>query len=363
MPNNHVRLARRIPVPDAVPTVSVNPVTPPAPDRGLPLQLRVTAPLHGDAAAIVLLSHGGGSSHYLVSKDGYSPLVDFYASHGFAVIQPTHLSSPGGGLGLDTGAPGHPLFWRSRIDDFTLILDNLTAVEAQAPVRLDPTRIAVVGHSAGGNTAGVLLGARATDPAGGTALDLRDPRIGAGVPLASTGSAEGMTDTMRERYPELEADFSHLTTPTLVVHGDEDDNRVATTRGAKHHLGGIMGYSLAETDDEDPERPAVTQRATWAYLRSALHDGDPAWQQEVIQCGRGFGGASAAVAEGPAATSPAARSDREGRPGGPSAPNSAQGLRSGSRPRPLVPTGVARAARTGATRRRAGTSPLDVFSW
>lgn len=253
MTNNYVRLARRVPVPDAVPTVSVNPVTLPAPDRGLPLRLRVTAPLHGDAVAIVLLSHGGGSSHYLVSKDGYSPLVDFYASHGFAVIQPTHLSSPGGGLGLDTGAPGHPLFWRSRIDDFKLILDNLNAIEVQAPVvagRLDPTRIAVVGHSAGGNTASVLLGARATDPASGTMLDLRDPRISAGVLLASTGSAEGMTDTMRERYSELDADFSHLTTPTLVVHGDED-----------------------------PARLAVTQRTTWAYLRSALHDGDPAWQQ------------------------------------------------------------------------------------
>lgn len=303
MTNNYVRLARVIPVPDAVPTVSVNPVTLPAPDRGLPLELRVTAPLRGDALAIVLLSHGGGSSHYLRSKDGYSPLVDFYASHGFAVIQPTHLSSPDG-LGLARDAPGYPLFWRSRVDDFGLILDGLELIEAEAPVvagRLDPTRVAVVGHSAGGNTVSMLLGARATDPADGTVLDLRDPRVGAGVLLASTGSAEGMTDAMRERYPELETDFSHLTTRTLVVHGDADGNPVATTRGAdwhaepyhlapgadalltlpgaKHHLGGIMGYSLAETDDEDPDRLAVTQRMTWAYLRSALYDGDPAWQQ------------------------------------------------------------------------------------
>lgn len=293
-------MTNSIPVPQAVPTVSVNPVTLPAPDRGLPLELRVTAPLHGDALPIVLLSHGGGSSHHLKSKDGFAPLVDFYASHGFAVLQPTHLSSPSGGLGLDKEAPGYPLFWRSRIDDFRLILDNLNAIEAQAPVvagRLDPARIAAVGHSAGGNTVSVLLGARVSS----ARLDLRDPRISAGVLLASTGSAEGMTDTMRERFPELESDFSHLTTRTLVVYGDQDDNPVATTRGAdwhaepyhlspgadalltlpgaKHYLGGIMGYSLAETDDEDPERLAVTQRMTWAYLRSALHAGDPAWQQ------------------------------------------------------------------------------------
>ncbi len=293
-------MTNSIPVPQAVPTVSVNPVTLPAPDRGLPLELRVTAPLHGDALPIVLLSHGGGSSHHLKSKDGFAPLVDFYASHGFAVLQPTHLSSPSGGLGLDKEAPGYPLFWRSRIDDFRLILDNLNAIEAQAPVvagRLDPARIAAVGHSAGGNTVSVLLGARVSS----ARLDLRDPRISPGVLLASTGSAEGMTDTMRERFPELESDFSYLTTRTLVVYGDQDDNPVATTRGAdwhaepyhlspgtdalltlpgaKHYLGGIMGYSLAETDDEDPERLAVTQRMTWAYLRSALHAGDPAWQQ------------------------------------------------------------------------------------
>jgi predicted dienelactone hydrolase len=56
----------------------------------------VIAPLRGDALPIVLLSHGGGSLHYLKSKDGFAPLVDFYASHGFAVIQSTHLSSPFG---------------------------------------------------------------------------------------------------------------------------------------------------------------------------------------------------------------------------------------------------------------------------
>ncbi|MFD7310793.1 alpha/beta hydrolase family protein [Promicromonospora sp. NPDC059942] len=305
MTTHHVGLARHIPVPPAVPTVSVNPVTLPAPDRALPLTLRVTAPLHGDALPIVLLSHGGGSSYHLRSKDGYAPLVDFWAGHGIAVLQPTHLSAPDGGLGLDPDAPGYPLFWRSRIDDLTLILDGLDAIEAQAPAvagRLDRARVAAVGHSAGGNTVSALLGARATDPAGGV-LDLREPRISAGVLLASTGSAEGMTDAMRARYPELEADFSHLTTRTLVVHGDQDDNPAATTRGAdwsaepyhlspgadalltlpgaRHYLGGIMGYDLAETDDEDPERLAVTQRMTWAYLRSALDPGDPAWRRAL----------------------------------------------------------------------------------
>ncbi|MFG1928947.1 alpha/beta hydrolase family protein [Cryptosporangium sp. NPDC048952] len=302
MTNNFVQRARRIPAPDAVPTVTVNPVTLQAPGRGLPLELRITAPLTGDAVPIVLLSHGGGRTQYLESKDGFAPLADFYASHGLAVIQPTHLSSLSGGLGLDRDAPGHPLFWRSRIEDLTRILDALDAVEAQAPViagRLDHARIAVVGHSAGGNTASVLLGARRAD----APEDLRDPRISAGVLLSSAGSPDGMLDAVREAFPELQTDFSALTTRTLVVYGDADESPHLTTRGAawhtesyqlspgadallslpggKYYLGGIMGYSLAETDDEDPERLAVTQRMTWAYLRSALSDGDPAWQRAV----------------------------------------------------------------------------------
>ncbi len=42
-------------------------------------------------------------------------------------------------------------------------------------------------------------------------------------------------------------------------------------------LGGIAGYDAKETDDEDPDRLEVTRRMTWAYLRSALHPGDTAW--------------------------------------------------------------------------------------
>ncbi|GGP54749.1 hypothetical protein GCM10010278_34430 [Streptomyces melanogenes] len=48
---------------------------------------------------------------------------------------------------------------------------------------------------------------------------------------------------------------------------------------AEHGLGGVSGYDVAETTDESPERVSAVQRLTWAYLRSALYPGDPAWQQ------------------------------------------------------------------------------------
>src|SRR5205823_403888 len=248
-------------------------------NRPLPLELRLTVPAGNEHVPVILFSHGGGASRYLPSKDGYSPLADFYAAHGFAVIQPTHLSSKIGGLGLDPSAPGHSMFWRSRIDDMKLILDRLEDIETQAglPGRLDSDRIAVMGHSAGAQTAGLLLGATLPGEP-----NLLDPRIKAGVLLAPVGNGDGLLPAVLERYPELDLDFSPLTTRTLVVCGDQDDSPYLTGRGpawhtdpytraagadalltllgGKHFLGGIMGYDLKETDDEDPERLAITQR-------------------------------------------------------------------------------------------------------
>ena len=43
-------------------------------------------------------------------------------------------------------------------------------------------------------------------------------------------------------------------------------------------MGGVSGYDVAETTDENPDRVAIIQRLTWAYLRSQLYPGDPAWQ-------------------------------------------------------------------------------------
>ena len=43
-----------------------------------------------------------------------------------------------------------------------------------------------------------------------------------------------------------------------------------TLFGAEHSLGGIAGYEAKETTDENPERVALIQRASWAYVRHAL---------------------------------------------------------------------------------------------
>jgi hypothetical protein len=50
-----------------------------------------------------------------------------------------------------------------------------------------------------------------------------------------------------------------------------------TLSGAEHGLGGIQGSHDTRTTDESPERVAVVQQATLAYLRTSLGLDDDAW--------------------------------------------------------------------------------------
>ncbi|MFD3827101.1 alpha/beta hydrolase family protein [Streptomyces sp. NPDC058625] len=286
------------------PVLSVGPVVVPAPGRAVDLEVRVSAPVTGDDLPVVLLSHGQGYSNHLSSLNGYAPLAHFWAAHGFVVVQPTHLSSRT--LELDPAAPGGPLHWRSRAEDMTRVLDGFDAIEAAVPQlhgRVDRGSVAVAGHSMGGHTASLLLGARLTDPDDGKVADLTEPRIKAGVLLAAPGrGGDALTPSTAENLPFfLTTDFSGMATPALVVAGDKDDSTHLTVRGpdwhadpytlapgpkslltlfgAEHGLGGISGYDVAETTDENPARVAAVARLTWAYLRSRFQPGDPAWQE------------------------------------------------------------------------------------
>jgi hypothetical protein len=112
---------------------------------------------------------------------------------------------------------------------------------------------------------------------------------------------DAVTAFAAENYPILvTTDFSAMATPALVVAGEKDDSAFLTVAGpswhadpyhlapgpkalltlygAEHGLGGVSGYDVAETTDEDPDRVATVARLTTAYLRSQLYPGDPAWQ-------------------------------------------------------------------------------------
>lgn len=297
MPESRLTHPRTAPdAPDAPATVlSAKPVVLPAPGRGEDLRVRVSAPATGDGLPVIVFSHGFGSS-----LDGYGPLADFWAAHGFVVVQPTHLDSRT--LGLAPDDPRTPRIWRFRMEDLTRALDGLDALEASVPGlagRVDRDRVAVAGHSWGAQSAGALLGARVLDSDGVPGEDLSDPRVRAGVLFALTGLGDSLTPFAAEHFPFMRPDFATMATPALIVAGDSDQSRLSTRGpdwftdpythspgpkslltlfGAEHSLGGISGYEAAETTDESPARVALLQRLTTAYLRAALGLEDTGWK-------------------------------------------------------------------------------------
>jgi dienelactone hydrolase len=284
------------------PVVSVAPIELSAPRRAIPLEVRVSAPSTGTNLPIVLFSHGNGWN-----LDGYTPLTAFWASQGFVVIQPTHLDSRRNHIGFDD--PRFATIWTERIADLRRILDQIDTVEAAVPGlagRIDRSRVAAVGHSWGSQTVQALLGARILDKDGRVGEDMSDSRVSAGILLAATGVAgDDLAPFAVANFPFMYPSFGELTTPTLVVAGDHDQSRMSsrgpdwftdaytlspgatdliTFYGAEHSLGGIPGYEVAETTDENPERVAVLQRLSTAYLRTTLgidHDSWPAARQSI----------------------------------------------------------------------------------
>lgn len=268
-----------------------------SPGPGSELQMRVSAPARGGDLPVVIFSHGARES-----MDAYSPLAEFWATHGFAVIQPTHLDSQT--LGIAADDPRTPDIWRLRVQELQLTLDALDVLEASVPGlegRLDRDRIAVAGHSSGATTASVLLGARVLDDHGVPGEDMTDPRVRAGVLLAVAGTGgENLTPFAAEHLPFMNTGFATMapqpsSSPATATNhrsvraaqtGGTDayelspgEKSILTLCGAEHSMGGIAGFSVHHTADWSFDRIEFVQRVTTACLRSALDLDGEVWPQ------------------------------------------------------------------------------------
>lgn len=287
------------PLAPASAVVAVAPLRLVVPRRTEDLVLRVTAPANGDHLPVIIFSHGSAQSIY-----AYSPLIDWWASQGFIVVQPAHADS--WMLATTSDDPDTAQFWRRREADLVDVVDRLSHIETLTPLiqgRMDQGRIAVAGHSWGAQTASMLLGSTHPDPADGSLVSIADDRVKAGVLLCVPGhGGDDLSTIGREHFPFMHPDFSQMTGPTLVVAGDADQSPLSvrgpdwwrdaydqspgakgllTIYGAEHSLGGIHTYESEQAPDHSRARVAAVQRVSTAFLRSALSDDPSAWQHLV----------------------------------------------------------------------------------
>lgn len=145
----------------------------------LPAQASPSTPL-----PLVVFSHGLGGS-----REGYSYLGQYWASHGIASLHLQHVGSDrqlwvGNRLELVSrlhkAAQADEAVARAR--DVSFALDRILQ-DKTLPAQLDPARIAVAGHSYGANTSLLVAGAQAEYE--GRPLSLRDPRIRAAIIISA----------------------------------------------------------------------------------------------------------------------------------------------------------------------------------
>jgi predicted dienelactone hydrolase len=89
---------------------------------------------------------------------------------------------------------------------------------------MDVSKVGVVGHSVGGHTASLLLGARPTDSRSGETH--RTPRQGRRAARRAGRGGDALSEAAAENYFFFTTtDFTEMTTPALVVAGAPDPPR------------------------------------------------------------------------------------------------------------------------------------------
>jgi len=178
---------------------------------GRVLPLRVSYPKTGMNLPLVVLSHGGGCP-----GGSYKSVGDHWSSHGYAVIQPTHEDSISTGFNMEDVNPRQMEgIIRLRVEDMSIILDNLQKIENSIPLlsaRIDSLSIIAAGHSMGAATAMLATGLTLQNPFSKSLISSKENRYKALILLSEPGGNPTLPDEP----------WRYVSLPTLIYTGTDD---------------------------------------------------------------------------------------------------------------------------------------------
>lgn len=183
------------------------------PGRRTALQYRATFSRSARDMPVIVWSHGAFGSH-----SGYNPLAEYWASHGYLVLQPTHSDSMREGTKPNVKNPLAFKDWAQRPREVSFMIDQLQNLETLVPAikgRVARDKIGIGGHSFGAHTTMLLAGAQSLRPLrGGERDDFLEKRAQAFVMVSPQG-----------RSNQLDAaSFKSMQGPFLMITGTQDDS-------------------------------------------------------------------------------------------------------------------------------------------
>ncbi len=260
------------------------------------LPVRISYPVGKTRFPVIVFSHGNGSK-----GDMYKGFTDYWASHGYVVIQPTHMDSTS--LGFKTKRDNMREMYQqilqvtdTRRQDMSFIVDSLDLIETIVPDlkdKLDRTKLVAAGHSMGAATAMIVAGMTLLNPMDGYAETSDETRFKVLLMISDPG-----TMTLMPKEP-----WKGVRVPTLISTGTKDFSDVGSDRikapfkykipdsltrslsphyyvlieGADHYLGGL----ICRTDVPGPpqhEALRIAAATSITFLDAYVKNDLDAWR-------------------------------------------------------------------------------------
>ncbi len=221
------------------------------------LPVRISYPEAEGAFPVIVFSHGNGSK-----GDMYKGFTDYWASHGYVVIQPTHMDSTS--LGFETKTNLREFYTQmlivtdTRRQDMSFVLDSLDLIQELVPDlkgKLDTSTLVAAGHSMGAATAMLVSGMKLVNPMNGAEESSDENRFKVLLMISDPG-----TMALMPKDP-----WQGVSMPTLISTGTKDFSAVGGQKkssfqflvpeslkrssaphhyvlidGADHYLGGLI---------------------------------------------------------------------------------------------------------------------------